>query len=112
MSRGDDLWFAFAGVESPDMGVRLARLPAIPSAEARGTAVKIPGRDGALWLPEDAFGEVEIRLEIELGPEAELEAAEKVFPGAVAGRDGMTVTLRYPRDAEPAGLEIGRKEDW
>ncbi len=45
-------------------------------------------------------------------PESELEAAERVFPGAVAGRDGMTVTLRYPRDTEPAGLEISRKEDW
>ena len=82
MSRGDDLWFAFAGVESPDMGVRLARLPAIPSAEARGTAVKIPGRDGALWLPEDAFGEVELRLELELGPEAELEAVAAWLAGS------------------------------
>lgn len=45
-------------------------------------------------------------------PEAELAAAEAVFPGARAARDGTIVTLRYPRESEPAGLEITRKEDW
>ena len=45
-------------------------------------------------------------------PEAGLHAAEAVFPGTVAGTDGMTIRLKYPAGREPASLEIGRIEDW
>lgn len=45
-------------------------------------------------------------------PEAGLPAAREVFPEACAGRDGMLIRLSYPKDREPAGLEIRQKEDW
>ena len=45
-------------------------------------------------------------------PEAGLPAAREVFPETCAGRDGMLIRLSYPKDREPAGLEIRQKEDW
>ncbi len=45
-------------------------------------------------------------------PEAALSAASGVFPDTVIGRDGMIITLRYPKGQEPAETEIRLKEDW
>lgn len=73
MAREDALWFAFAGVESGDMGVHVLRAPDVPVAEARGSAVEIPGRDGSLWLSDDAFRDVEIRIDVEIDGAAEID---------------------------------------
>lgn len=81
MARSDALWFSFAGVESPDMGVRVTRLTDIPVAEARGRAVEIPGRDGTLWLDDGAFRDITIRIDIELGRDAEPEAVAAWLTG-------------------------------
>ena len=45
-------------------------------------------------------------------PEEGLISAEAVFPGTVAGKDGMTMRLKYPAGREPAAMEISRIEDW
>ena len=66
MARGEALWFSFKGIDSRDMGVRVARLPDIPVAEARGRAVEIPGRDGSLWLEDGAFEDIGLTVELEL----------------------------------------------
>ena len=45
-------------------------------------------------------------------PEESLCTAVNVFPDTVAGADGMLIRLNYPKEQEPAGIEISRKEDW
>ena len=45
-------------------------------------------------------------------PEADLPAAQAIFPETAAGRDGMIIRLKYPQAQEPAGIEILQKEDW
>ena len=45
-------------------------------------------------------------------PEEWLHSIGTIFPDPVAGQDGMILTLRYPRDREPAGISIHLKEDW
>ncbi len=43
-------------------------------------------------------------------PEKGLPAAEAVFPGTIAGKDGMAFRLKYPIGQEPAGMEITQTE--
>ena len=45
-------------------------------------------------------------------PEEGLPTARAIFPETAAGRDGMILTLRYPKDREPAAVEYRQKEDW
>ena len=45
-------------------------------------------------------------------PAEHLATAAEVFPETVTGQDGMIIRLNYPKDREPAGIEITRKEDW
>ena len=45
-------------------------------------------------------------------PEEALGAAADIFPDTAAGRDGTIVRLNYPKEREPAGITISRKEDW
>jgi len=45
-------------------------------------------------------------------PEEEIDAAKSVFEETECGRDGMVITLRYPKDQEPAGIVTAQKEDW
>ena len=82
MARGDAAWFSFKGIESTDMGVWVARLPDIPLAEARGKAVEIPGRDGALWQDDGAFRDIALRVDIEVDWDAELDEITAWLTGA------------------------------
>ena len=45
-------------------------------------------------------------------PEAALGAAEEIFPGARAGKDGMIIRLSYPGGQEYAPAEFSAREDW
>ena len=71
--RKNALWFEFAGVESADMGVRLVDAPVIQVAEERGEQVEIPGRDGALWIPDESFKPIDISVVIEVDRDAEFD---------------------------------------
>ncbi len=67
MARNNNLWFEFAGASSTDNKVKLLALPARPRATLRvPDAPVIPGRDGALWLPEDTYDEIEIPVRAQL----------------------------------------------
>ena len=45
-------------------------------------------------------------------PEEGSHAAGNIFPEPIIGKDGMIITLRYPRDKEPAGISMHQKEGW
>ena len=72
MARSDAAWISFKGIRSSDMGVRVAKLPDVPVAGERGKAVEIPGRDGVLWLSDDSFEAVEMKIELELTDGADI----------------------------------------
>ena len=91
MARENALWFAFDGTRSDDMGLRVARLPDIPAAEARGESVEIPGRDGALWLPDHTFRPVTMRVTFEAGGATDIEAATAWLTG-----EGRLVLSTFP----------------
>ena len=81
MSRSDALWIAFKGIKTSDMGVRVTRLPDVPVAEARGQAVEIPGRDGTLWIGDDSFNDIEMKVEMEFRSEADVSAVAAWLTG-------------------------------
>ena len=91
MSRTNALWIAFAGRRSDDMGVRVAALPDVPVAAARGTAVAVPGRDGSLWLPEEAFDDIALKVPLELLPGADAGAISAWLTG-----EGELITSDAP----------------
>ena len=104
MARSEANWISFAGVESGDVGARVTRLPDIPTAAARGQAVEIPGRDGALWLSDDAFREVALTVELELGTDADEGRASAWLTGEgeliLSDRDDWCWRARVSREVE------------
>ena len=91
MSRQDNLWFSFNGTSSADMGLRVLALPDVQIAEARGRAVEIPGRDGALWLSDDSFKPVTHRIAFEIGGDADIDAVAAWLSGG-----GKLVLSSFP----------------
>ena len=75
MSREKGLWISFGGVDSDEQDIRVAALPEIPIAAARGAAVEIPGRDGTLWLADETFDDVTLEVELEFDEERLDDAA-------------------------------------
>ena len=107
MARIDDLWFSFDGVRSEAMGLRVTALPGIPVAEARGRAVEIPGRDGALWLPDGAFAPVSLRVDFELRRSADPDAVAAWLTGE--GRLVLSACEgHYWRAGVRKGFELAR----
>ena len=45
-------------------------------------------------------------------PREGLPLAAEVFPETEAGRDGMIISIKYPREGEPAEIALRDKEDW
>lgn len=82
MARSDAAWIAFKGISSSDMGVRVAKLPDVPVAGERGKAVEIPGRDGVLWLPDDSFEAIEMKVELELTDTADISGLTAWLTGS------------------------------
>ena len=80
--RKNSLWFAFNDITSTDMGLRVTWLPDVQIAEARGKAVEIPGRDGDLWLADNSFKPVTMRIEFEIGSTANTNAITAWLTGS------------------------------
>ena len=95
-------WISFRGVHSYHMGVRVAALPEIPVAEARGQAVDVPGRDGSLWLADDSFAEVSLTVVLEIGPDAEPSAVANWLSGA-----GPLILSTFPDHYYTARVQKG-----
>jgi phage-related protein len=70
MPRISNNWFEFAGIRSDSKGLRMLALPDRVRPERRGEAVIVPGRDGTLWLPEDAYEDIELTVSAQLGATA------------------------------------------
>ena len=60
--RQPKLDFGFNGKWTRTQGVELVELPNIPRPELKGKSVTIPGRDGDLWMPENAYGMISFDL--------------------------------------------------
>ena len=59
----DELSFTWNGLSSEEFGVKVLRLPDVISPGIRGTAQRIPGRDGTLFSGEDALEEIVLLTE-------------------------------------------------
>lgn len=80
-----DLSFSWNGSSSDDFGVAVTRLPDVVSAEIRGTTQVVSGRDGTLFLPDGALGEMVMLAECYLPYEQ---------GGQVASMDAIRAWLR------------------
>lgn len=54
MQRLTEAWLEFCGVRCDAAGLTLMEMPSRPFSAKRGSTVAVPGRDGFLWLPEEA----------------------------------------------------------
>lgn len=67
MARANNYWFEFGGVSSVTNKLKLLELPERSRAPLRtGDGSPVLGRDGLLWMPEDAYEETEIAVRAEL----------------------------------------------
>lgn len=80
--RKNDLWISFKGVKSTDIGVRVTQIPAIQIAEERGKAVEIPGRDGQLWLSDNSYKAISLRIELEVSSTTNLSEVTAWLSGS------------------------------
>lgn len=75
-------------------------MPDIPVAEARGKAVEIPGRDGTVWLDDQAFKDVALEIEIALTRRARLDEVAAWLSGR--GRLVLSTLADFAYDARVA----------
>ena len=75
MAREDHLWLSFRGVTSTTAGAQVLRLTEPDAAAPKGALVDIPGRDGALWLPDGGSESVEVEALLKLDPDSGRAAA-------------------------------------
>ena len=81
MNRLKEAWFEFAGQRSDAMGIQLTKMPTRGMAAEKGTFQEVAGRSGAVWLPEDGFGTVEVRVECYV-PDGKMDAIACWLTGA------------------------------
>ena len=72
MSRNDKLWFKFCGIRSSDMDCWLIEYPERGLARSKGIEQNVPGRDGMLWIPENAREDYPMTLHVKFGKNANL----------------------------------------
>ena len=74
-------YFVYNGVRSEDMGLVVERYPAQPKPQRRVTKITVPGRNGILRTPEDAWENVTCTYECYFkgGPKKASEVAEWLY---------------------------------
>lgn len=55
MKRLTDAWFEFNGINCADKHVRLMEMPERTRPAMRGESVLVPGKNGDVWISEDAY---------------------------------------------------------
>lgn len=103
MSRSKGLWIRFGSSTSIDRHVRVAEIAGIPSAEARGKAIEIPGRDGTLWLSDGAYKDISVKVDMEVAA-AYYDAAAVWLSGS--GNLILSPFSTYGYNANTGALEI------
>lgn len=81
MARTPKHRFAFRNAWSTQYDVELMKEPNVFRPAMRGTAVKIPGRHGDLWLPENAYDTFVLPLECRMRHQADLNAISAWLSG-------------------------------
>lgn len=74
-------YFAYNGVRSEDVGLVVERYPAQPKPQRRVNKISVPGRNGVLRIPEDAWENVTCTYECYFkgGPKKASEVAEWLY---------------------------------
>ena len=57
-----NIWVEFAGHKNTEYGVELLSMPTRPHPALKGDSIDIPGRDGKLFMSEDAYDRVLVSL--------------------------------------------------
>lgn len=72
MARNDKLWFEFCGIRSSDMDCWLTEYPERGLARAKGIEQNVSGRNGTLWIPENAREDYPLTLRVKFGKNANI----------------------------------------
>lgn len=96
MKRMTEAWFRFNGVRSDALGLRLVRMPERRGARRAGESVRLPGRDGALWLDGGAYEPWRMEIECETTADWNERAARLLLlgPGELVLSDEPERALR------------------
>ena len=74
-------WIEFRGIKNTDVGVRLLSMPTRMHPAAKGRLIDVEGRDGKLWLPENAYDRITIGIQLCTGPDADIDAVSAWLMG-------------------------------
>lgn len=67
-------WFSFKGVKNTDMHVAMMSMPVRPLPAALGELKAVPGMNGKMWLPENAYDRVLVSLSLYTLDDANIDA--------------------------------------
>ena len=72
----------YGGRRASEFGVCISDRPDIPAAKKKMESIEIAGRDGMLYLEEEAYEESEIEIPMNyIGPEDALDGTVEADPG-------------------------------
>lgn len=81
MKRIPEFWFEFKGVRNTTMGVLMQGMPVRPHPAERGEYVQVARRSGYLWVPDDSFDNVIVRLPLVTGVTFDVDAINAWLTG-------------------------------
>lgn len=82
MGRQNTHWIEFRGQHSSTLGVQIVAPPIRPHPARRGKFVDVPGRDGSLWLDDQAYERVQIKVPMRARNTGDLTAIDLWLTGA------------------------------
>jgi predicted phage tail component-like protein len=68
-----DRWFSFKGIKNTAMHVAMTSMPTRPLPAAKGDLLTVPGMNGKLWQPENAFDRINVSLALYTEDNADID---------------------------------------
>lgn len=67
-------WFSFKGIRNTEMKVEMLSMPVRPLPAAQGELKSVPGMNGKLWIPENAYDRINVNFNIFTADDADMDA--------------------------------------
>ena len=76
-----NIWFSYNGKKNSDYGLEMLSMPTRPHPARKGDLVDVPGRDGKLFMDENAYDRVLVTIQV-IAPGSKMDAIRAWLTGS------------------------------